>query len=858
MVQRLRDQVKNLQAQLEHAQAVHAGGAAAAGDAAFLPPSSPSSSFTSSTSILSLFQQPDSARKTSVYRATYFRLLNDTLFPMLSQPDFDRCYDAYIHSLSTAPAVWHLTLAAVLAHGAHIWGDFAFASEATDIARAAAAPLFDQPSAEVIRGLLVLSYHCLSDNALSRTSCYLATITRMCEIVDMPPEIPLLVRWLEDMLCAIRTFAFGLRTMPEGSYQQQQRTAFPQDWARYERLVRHHRNQAQKRNSRRGGKGEQQQGRLTAAPPSSVTSTSAAAAPAAASSESSTAGAAALNFTGPPDPCDLDDRNIRWELVQTLCALSESKGEYNRGCAHSVYRHLCVLVKAEQSSCTAGLIMSTIAFCKSQALFYVNEQAEAVEMARVATRSMLSHDITHCAFYALQAHFLCQVHLRMNDYQHLTVSLAILRTVASKWKLGLAPLQHIEQVIQHAITHPNSPFIPNLDDASSHPFEPIQMLPPEDRQQAESFYHSSLVAATIDPHRTQPAPPPRELSPRSFSARSAQLHSLLQHRGFSFPSLIDTVNAIDHGFPYAFHPSPTIATTAAGAEDKEVQLMEVAVASLEPPSSPHPHPHLASLRPPPNSALRMKQEEIQVTADAFTRASTQPPPQSPHLPPPRKSSHGLPSTALIVPEWTVRETSSPAVVQHTPPASASADDPFSIISHSSPPIIPLLPAIPYPFNSVDELLLPVSAYSTTVSSTSHSERLVYQPLISPDSSELGHHPPFASFFDSPFSAPALAFPSPTAAPAEAAFAIRAIQADGRGQPLMASQATPVDEYPATALQGAHVLQATSPLGLQAGLAVQRFPARALSNGSTPSSLRQPSGPRGFPSHSPSSDGMYSR
>ena len=861
MVQRLRDQVKNLQAQLEHAQAAHGGmiGEASPHPLISLSSSSSSSSSSSPTFILSLFQQPDSARKVPVYRATFFRLLNDTLFPMLSQADFDRCYDDYIDSLSTAPAVWHLTLAAVLAHGAHIWGDFAFASEATDIARAAAAPLFDQPSSEVIRGLLVLSYHCLSDNALSRTSCYLATITRMCEIVDMPPQIPLLVNWLEDMLCAIRTFAYGLRTMPEGSYQQQQRSAFPQDWARYERLVRYHRQPHKRSNSsRRGGK-EEQQGRSVATQSSASSST-----PASAASSSEPPSTAALDFTGPPDPADLDDRNLRWELVQTLCALSESKGEYNHGSAHSIYRHLCVLVKAEQSRYTAGLIMSTVAFCKSQALFFVNEQAEAVEMARMATRSMLTHDITHCAFYALQAHFLCQVHLRMNDYQHLAISLAILRTVASKWKLAIAPLQHIEQIVQHAISHPTSPFIPNLDDPTEHPFEPVQMLPPEDRQQAESFFHSSLQQANNDHQRhLQPTSPPRELSPRSFSNRSTQLLSILHHQGFPFPSLMDAAKAIDGGFPYTFHPPPnptTAAITLAGGRHVERQPLEVVVASLELPSSPHPHPHLSSLRPGPTTVLRMKQEEIQVTPNAFTRASTQLPPiqLAPPHPPPRKTSHGAPSTHSLLPEHMTRETSSPAVVQHTPTASALADDPFAAINRSPPPLPLPSSASSFPFGLMDELSVG-PFMSTSVSSTSYSQRVQYEPLISPDMSDLNATAPFPTFFDSPFlSASArLAFPSPTTASPDVTFAARTIHSDSRAQqqPLMAGHASPVDAYRSPSTLVAHALQTTSPPVLaQMGLPEQRLPAHTPSSGSSPSSLRQPSGGRGLPpSHSPSSE-----
>ena len=338
----------------------------------------------------------DGEQKARTYINTYFDLLNSTLFPFLVQSHFEESWQRHASSPTTAPPVWHLTVGAVLAQGAGVSGDMAYSEEAAVIARAAAAPLLDQPSADVIRGLLLLSYHCLSCNQLSRVSCFLAVATRMCAIVDMSPEVPLLCRWLEDALCAIRTWWRGLRTMPEGSYQKEQRERFPADWARYERLSAYL-------------KVNKQLPSATLLPAHSRPS------------DSSASGN--LSLTGPPDRCDLDDSNIRWEVLSTLGGMTEARGEYNENTHLSVYHHLCVLTKAQHSRLTTGAVSTTIAFLTSQALFFVNEISSAVEFARVCTRNLLSHDASHCAFLSLVAHFLCQVPQdgRLRSPRHRTV-----------------------------------------------------------------------------------------------------------------------------------------------------------------------------------------------------------------------------------------------------------------------------------------------------------------------------------------------------------------------------------------------------------------------------------------------------
>lgn len=88
------------------------------------------------------------------------------------------------------PLSWNLRFAAALSVGSIIYGDSEYASSAARVARHAAAQLFDQPDPQVLRGMLVLAFHCLSTNQQSRAACYLAVATRMCCLVDISPEIP--------------------------------------------------------------------------------------------------------------------------------------------------------------------------------------------------------------------------------------------------------------------------------------------------------------------------------------------------------------------------------------------------------------------------------------------------------------------------------------------------------------------------------------------------------------------------------------------------------------------------------------------------------------------------------------------
>ena len=94
---------------------------------------------------------------------------------------------------------WNLRFAAALAVGSTIYGDTEYAGSAARVARHAAAQLFDQPDPLVLRGMLVLAFHCLSTNQQSRAACYLAVATRMCCLVDISPEIPVLGTFMEDM-----------------------------------------------------------------------------------------------------------------------------------------------------------------------------------------------------------------------------------------------------------------------------------------------------------------------------------------------------------------------------------------------------------------------------------------------------------------------------------------------------------------------------------------------------------------------------------------------------------------------------------------------------------------------------------
>ena len=585
MVQKLRAQVSALESELHRERSRNSNAAAVAVAAG---------NMAEHANIGVLLARYGGEQKARQYIVTYFDLLNSTLFPFLVQAHFDDNWARYASNPSSGPPVWHLTVAAVLAQGAAVSGDMEYSDEAALIARAAAAPLLDQPAPDVLRGLLLLSYHCLSCNQLSRVSCFLAVATRMCAIVDMSPEVPLLCRWLEDMLCAIRTWWSGLRTMPEGSYQKEQRERFPTDWGRYERLTAY----LKTHQSLPAGRH---------APPASKVGSS---------SSSST-----VALTGPPDAADLDDSNIRWEVMATLCAMTEARGEYNQDTHLSVYHHLCVLSKAEYSPLTVGAVATTIAFLKSQALFFVNELSTAIEYAKVCTRHMLTHDVAHCAFLSLVGHFLCQVHLKTADHTHLAIVLSMMRTCAERWKFAEAPLRNIEQLVQlqlepHSTTHIDEELIPSDRDD----FEPEHALPPADRSKAEEYYHSSVIPQRELHEKRRKRRLEREEAEARKSPRRPPSPSMLtalqtQH---CFPSLIDTIAGFHPSFRTAFHASAGVsrgeerpaerAHSPPRLTSKEMALRR-AGGELR---ADHPHPQLSTLK---ESTFTLKREEVDLDAE---------------------------------------------------------------------------------------------------------------------------------------------------------------------------------------------------------------------------------------------------
>ena len=600
MVQKLRAQVSALELELHRERSRNSSAAAAAMAAG---------NIAEHANIGVLLARDGGEHKAQLYITTYMDLLNSTLFPFVVQSHFEADYARYASSPSTAPPVWHLTVASVLAQGAGVSGDMEYSEEAALIARAAAAPLLDQPSADVIRGLLLLSYHCLSCNQLSRVSCFLAVATRMCAIVDMSPEIPLLCRWLEDMLCAIRTWWRGLRTMPEGSYQKEQRERYPTDWARYERLSAYLKVN-QKLPQYASLPGHQHLSSTSAVGLSSSSN---------------------MSLTGPPDATDLDDSNIRWEMLSTLCALSEARGEYNVDTHLSVYHHLCVLSKAEYSPLTTGAVATTIAFLKCQALFFVNEISTAIEYARVCTRNMLTHDVSHCAFTSLVSHFMCQVHLKTNDHAHLAIVVSMMRACAQRWKFAEAPLRNIEHIIQHRLA-PHT-LIDNDDEvlpSDRDDFEPEHALPLADRDKAEEYYHSSVIPHDELREKNRKRKLEREEAEAKAASRQPPSPTMVsalrtQH---TFPSLVDTIAGFHPSFKQAFRVSAGVSRGAERADGRthSPPLSTSKGAALRQAGgelrADHPHPQLSTLN---GSTFTLKREEVELDArpEPLTAAPTE-------------------------------------------------------------------------------------------------------------------------------------------------------------------------------------------------------------------------------------------
>ena len=733
MVHRLRLQVSALELELHKERSRNSSAAAAAVAAG---------NIAEHANVGPLLARDVDERKAQLYIAVYFNLLNSTLFPFLKQSNFDADYARYAANPVAAPAVWHLTVASVLAQGAAVSGDLSFSEDAALVARAAAAPLLDQPSAAVIRGLLLLSYHCLSCNQLSRVSCFLAVATRMCAIVDVSAEVPLLCRWLEDMLCAVRTWWRGLQTMPEGSYQKEQRERYPADWARYERLSAYLKVHQQLPS----------QASLTAASP--VTSTS----------PTRRSAASAYSLTGPPDPSDLNDSNIRWELFHSLCGMSEARGEYNQDTHLSFYRHLCVLSKAEHSPLTMGAVATTIAFLKSQALFFVNEIGTAVEYARVCTRNMLTHDVSNCAFTSLVGHFLCQVHLKTGDYAHLAIALSMMRTCAARWQFAVAPLRNIEQVIQQRIA-PLVAAANGSEEALPSDFEPIHALPPADRSKAEAYYQSSVIPSEEVREKNRKRKLEREeaeVLAASQQPPSPTILSALQAH-YTFPSVAQTIAAFHPAFKQALRvtasteqeekgtPSPPSATGRRGA-------LRGAGGELR---ADHPHPHLSTLK---DSTFTLKREQIEQAA--MPEALTAPPAE--HSKPPAQPHTAARSSATAVAAMDVVPIVAPPLPH---PAKATAA-PTKQRSHTARAMPPVAETHAWQANLFTPHVTAVSSNSYSTAFTS-SPTVSYQPPLSASSLDRHAFPYFpltGGAYSSPYTfGRHLSLDSATAAPSVPSF-----------------------------------------------------------------------------------------
>jgi hypothetical protein len=132
-----------------------------------------------------------------------------SMLPLLDEASFFAEQSRYESDPSLpVPLSWNLRFGAALSMGAHMYGDTEYAVSAAQVARHAAAQLFDQPEPLVLRGMLLLAFHCLSTNQQSRAACYLAVATRMCSLVEsISPEVPVLGVFLEDMLCSINSWS---------------------------------------------------------------------------------------------------------------------------------------------------------------------------------------------------------------------------------------------------------------------------------------------------------------------------------------------------------------------------------------------------------------------------------------------------------------------------------------------------------------------------------------------------------------------------------------------------------------------------------------------------------------------------
>lgn len=367
------------------------------------------------------------------------------MFPLLDEKSFYGELSKYRDDPSTpVPMSWNLRYAAALSVGSMIYGDVEYAQAAARVARHAASQLFDQPEAQVLRGMLVLSFYCLSTNQQSRAACYLAVANRMCCIVEVSPEIPPLATFLEDMTCSRNWWWAGIDVLPMGGFRKEQDASYYEDRIEYEKLIVTH--------SKRIAAVEQYElgNQPHAGRPPQVDFASRPATLPPLAGRTPAASIPIDAATGQP-PIDMplyeeDDATLRWELLKVMCFLAATRGEFNKVPSFSLYRSLSILTKALISPLTVGAVRTLILFFKVSCLALLavtrEDMRHCLHTATLATNAAQLHDCTHCPFYALCFNLIAQVHMRYaemsdSDIEPLLVKdLEIVECVSRKWEFG--------------------------------------------------------------------------------------------------------------------------------------------------------------------------------------------------------------------------------------------------------------------------------------------------------------------------------------------------------------------------------------------------------------------------------------
>ena len=425
------------------------------------------------------------------YFSSYFRLVNDGLYPYLDERQFMLDYRNIVVDRVLSPDPhWALAFHAVMAIGARIHGDLPYAQHCTGIALRAAKSLSvamqSQPPARLaltFRALLALSYYraCVQDddetdagsdnsNSSSSVAHLLSSAQSLLSLRDVASRVPVSVTQLADSVPQFED-AFSLSPLPVCSVAEQlrhQRHAFPHDKKRYARL--------QQQLAALDGERQQEERRTTV---HTSTNNNAEADQAEEEAEE-----AVENIAG--QYVDMDGHRVVEDLHLLNYALAGDT--FMRSpvpVQWSIYQALIVLLRAEKSESVQDLQRVIVFGRRAQCHLLLGQLPQAVLAARETMRHLQIYDgpLSYYPPYTLLL-IRALVILRTLDTASdaavlVETGLNVLRKLASLWPALQRQLTRWEATETEAYVTNQSPMLGTSSDSSlsSPPWSPPLLLP---------------------------------------------------------------------------------------------------------------------------------------------------------------------------------------------------------------------------------------------------------------------------------------------------------------------------------------------------------------------------------------------